>query len=190
MTPPSPVIHPLSSFQPEPFDSRPLPPSLRSSPSISRLISMKPHSIWPIKEARAFRSPMLPLSPKKKENRDTVRQTKAFGGTKSRGGIPTLVCTYVRPWVYMYPTYYVYTCTSYAWKGPFSRLTADIIGTFFGVLVLLARSDEMISINAVRELRATLRACFFADTVSGRLIGICGGVSGILGGFWFDWVRS
>lgn len=53
--------------------------------SVSRLISMKPHSIWPIKEGRERflgTPPSLPpmlVSPKKKENRDTGRAGGGFG---------------------------------------------------------------------------------------------------------------
>lgn len=49
---------------------------------------MKPHSIWPIKEARErFVGPPL-VSPKKKGNRDTAGHAEALVGTKGRNSIP------------------------------------------------------------------------------------------------------
>lgn len=75
------------------------------------------------------------VSPKKKENRDTARQAKAFEGTKGRDSIPgkevySYVCvslytntytTYIL-YIHIYHIYiYIYTCMSYAQKGDSDR---------------------------------------------------------------------
>lgn len=69
------------------------------------------------------------VSPKKKENRDTARQAKAFEGTKGRDSIPgkevyryICVSLYTNTHtIYMCICVYIYTCMSYAQKGDSGR---------------------------------------------------------------------